>query len=359
MMMPRGDGGALITREGRFAAPLLVPLFFVLLCLGVVTSAFGQADQGRSLPVKVQVPKEEKEGVWQPADGGVQITLWPENIPLAKPDSGDHPEHTGNGSTLIAGQKWHWATYVTRPTMTLYRSKGQNSGAAVLVIPGGGFNVVATDLEGTEICDWVTQQGMTCAMLKYRTPQRWLFKDGKQQRPELLLGLEDSQRAMSVLRQLAADYGIDPGKIGAIGFSAGAYLIINMSNTVERTYPLTDDADRQSPRPDFAVVVYTARVLDDSEGRNSLELQPWVQISPKAPPTLIIHAMDDAVDNVRQPLAYALALNDAGVPVDVRLYAKGGHAFGMRPAVDPVTREWPAELRTWMETIGVLLRSVQ
>ncbi|GGG69122.1 hypothetical protein GCM10011415_15550 [Salipiger pallidus] len=168
---------------------------------------------------------------------------------MAKPDSGDHPEYTGNGSPLVAGRKWHWATYVTRPTMTINKPKGRNTGASMLVIPGGGFYAVATDLEGTEICDWVVRQGMTCAMLEYRTPQVWPREDGQHKRPEVLLGLEHAQRAISLLRERAPTYGIDPHKIGAIGFSAGAYLVIDMSNTVEGTYRLTDAADRPPPGP--------------------------------------------------------------------------------------------------------------
>ena len=287
--------------------------------------------------------------------GGTQVPLWPTALALAKPDSGDHPEATGNGSPLVGGRMWHWASYVTRPTMTLYPPKGRRTGAAMMVLPGGGFHAVATDLEGTEICDWVVAQGMTCVMLKYRTPQIWETETGKpQQRPKVLLGLEDAQRAMGLLRQRAAAYGIDPHKIGAIGFSAGAYLVADMSNTEERTYPIADAADRQSPRPDFAILAYTARMLDDSKGKNSLELKPWVKISGNAPPTLILHAMDDSTDNVRQAMAYALALNDAGVPVDMRLYARGGHAFGMRPTADPITREWPGQVRQWLRTLGML-----
>lgn len=325
-----------------------------LLCLGIAGSAYGQANERDISSERIEVPKVEKEGVWEPEDGGTQLPLWPADVPLRKPDSGAHPEHTGNGSPMVAGRKWHWATYITQPTMTIYRPKGRNSGAAMLVIPGGGFHAVATDLEGTEICDWVTRQGMTCAMLKYRTPQVWPRKAGKQQRPEVLLGLEDAQRAISLLREKASTYDLDPHKIGAMGFSAGAYLVINMSNTLERTYTLSDAADQQSPRPDFAIVAYTARVLDSSKGGNNLQLQPWVHISPDAPPTLIIHAMDDSVDDVREPMAYALALNDAGVPVDLRLYAKGGHAFGIRPTADPITRQWPGQVRQWLENIEVL-----
>lgn len=302
----------------------------------------------------MEVPKVEREGVWQAPPGGVQVPLWPAEVALAKPDSGDRAETTGNGSPLVGGRKWHWATYVTRPTMTIFRPKGRNNGAAMLVLPGGGFYAVATDLEGTEICDWAVRQGMTCAMLKYRTPQVWPRVEGKQQRPKIVLGLEDAQRAMGLLRQSAGAYGIDPHKIGVIGFSAGAYLAANLSNAETRTYPPSDAADRQPFRPDFAVIAYTARMLDNGKGRNSLELKPWVKINPKAPPTLIIHAMNDPVDDVREPMAYALALNDAGVSVDLRLYAKGGHAFGLRPTRDPITREWPGEVAQWLRDLGML-----
>lgn len=329
----------------------LVSLIATIIVIG---AAYAEAPLAANRPPKIEVPKVESEGVWQPGPEGEQIPLWPDSVALAKPDTGDHLEATGNGSPLVGGKMWHWASYVTRPTMTIFRPKARNTGAAMLVIPGGGFHAVATDLEGTEICDWVVQQDMTCVMLKYRTPQVWPRVNGRQQRPKILLGLEDAQRAMGLLRQKAAEYKIDPRKIGAIGFSAGAYLVANLSNTDERTYTHTDLADQQSPRPDFAIIAYTARMLDNSKGKNNLELQPWVKISPKAPPTLIIHAMDDPVDDIRQPMAYALALNDAGVPVDMRLYAKGGHAFGMRATGDPITTEWPEQVKQWLRNMSVL-----
>lgn len=320
----------------------------VLLVSGIAGAACGPAQE------RVEVPKVEREGVWQAPAGAMQIPLWPADVALAQPDTGNHPEATGNGSPLVGGRKWHWASYVTRPTITLFRPKRRNNGAAMLVLPGGGFHAVATDLEGTEICDWVVAQGMTCAMLKYRTPQVWPKVDGRQRRPDVLLALEDAQRAMGLLRRNAAAYGIDPRKVGVIGFSAGAYLAANMSNTEARTYPVRDAADRLSPRPDFAIIAYTARMLDNSKGRNSLELRPWVTIDPKAPPTLLLHAMDDPVDDVREPMAYALALHDAGVPVDLRIYAAGGHAFGMRPTANPITREWPGQVVQWLRNLGML-----
>lgn len=338
----------------RLRIPLLLALVVAAAACGRVTNSDSPTADAVGSTARIEVPKVEREGVWQPGPGGAQIPLWPADVPLAKPDSGDRPEATGNGSPTVGGRPWHWASYVTRPTMTVYRPKGRNTGATMLVLPGGGFYAVAMDLEGAEICDWVVQQGMTCVVLKYRTPQVWPKANGRQQRPAVLLGLEDAQRAMTLLRQDASTYGIDPHKIGVIGFSAGAYLVANMSNTDERTYPLTDAADRQSSRPDFAIVAYTARMLDNSEGRNNLQLQPWVKVSANAPPTLIIHAMNDSVDDIRQPMAYALALNDAGVPVDMRLYAKGDHAFGMRPTADPITTDWPVQVRNWLVSLGML-----
>lgn len=317
-------------------------------------AGFAQASKPGGAAAPVEIPKVERAGVWQPAPDGTQIPLWPASFPLAKPDTGDHPEATGNGSPLVGGKKWHWASYITRPTMTIYRPKGRNTGTAMMVLPGGGFHAVATDLEGTEICHWVVRQGITCVLLKYRTPQVWPKVNGRQQRPKVLLGLEDAQRAMGLLRQQAASLGINPRKIGVIGFSAGAYLAANMSNSFERSSAPTDAADHQSPRPDFAIIAYTARVLDTSKAKNTLDLAPWVKISANAPPTLIIHAMNDPVDDVREPMAYALALNDAGVPVDMRLYANGGHAFGMRPTADPITTEWPGEVRQWLHDNGML-----
>ncbi|MCU0882685.1 MAG: alpha/beta hydrolase [Hyphomonadaceae bacterium] len=332
---------------------------FWLACSCIIAAALAgtvhaQSTGRVSSAPRTEVPKVEKEGVWQPGPDGTQVPLWPAQVPLALPDTGDQPEATGNGSPTIGGRRWHWASYVTRPTMTIYPAKGTNTGTALLVLPGGGFRAVATDLEGTEICDWVVENGITCIMLKYRSPQVWPRQNGQTRRPVVLLGLEDAQRAMSLLRHRASEYGIDPQRIGVIGFSAGAYLAANISNTTERTYPLTDDADRQPTRPNFAIVAYTGRIWDSAQRRNTLELAPWVQVSREAPPTLIIHAMDDPINDVRHPMAYALALNDAGVRVDLRFFATGSHAFGLRPTNDPVTTQWPRQTEQWLRDIGML-----
>ena len=173
----------------RASRRLLLSAFGACICAGPILA---QAGPAKPAPL----PKNERVGAWQASDGGTQIPLWSSDVPLAKPDSGDRPEATGNGTGLVAGRKWHWATYVTRPTMTLYRPKQPGNGTTLLVLPGGGFEVVAMDLEGTEICEWAVRQGMTCAVLKYRTPQVWPVVDGRQQRPKTLLALEDAQRAI-------------------------------------------------------------------------------------------------------------------------------------------------------------------
>jgi acetyl esterase/lipase len=323
----------------------------LVIALGVAGIACGQtAKPSKELEIRSKV------GVWRPAAGATQVPLWPDGAPLARPDTGDRPEETGNGSGLVGGRQWHWAANVTRPTMTIYRPKGRNTGTTLLVLPGGGFSMVAMDLEGTEICDWVVAKGMTCALLKYRAPQQWPMDEakGRRRRPEVLLSLQDAQRAMGLLRQDAAAYHIRSDRIGVIGFSAGAYLAADISNTEQRTYAPLDAADRQPARPDFAVIAYTGRLWDTSNPRTDLGLAPWAKISPKAPPTLLIHAMNDEVDDIRHPMAYALALHDAGVPVDLRIYAKGGHAYGMRPTEAPITREWPGEVEQWLRGFGML-----
>jgi acetyl esterase/lipase len=214
---------------------------------------------------------------------------------------------------------------------------------------------VAMDLEGTEICEWITRQGITCIVLKYRVPQAWRHgEDHVEEAPRVQLPLQDAQRAMGLLRYRASSYGIDPHKIGVIGFSAGGHLAAAVSNAQERTYEPVDAADRESSRPDFAILLYPGHLWDERSSTPGLGLSPWVEISADAPPTLLIHAMNDPTDDVRHSLAYGLALHDAGVSIDMRFYAEGGHAFGIRPTSAPITTEWPELVAEWLRNIGVL-----
>lgn len=315
---------------------------FVVLVLAIAGAAAGQ-----------QIEKRSRAMVWQPGPEGKQVPLWPEGVALQRPDSGAKPEEVGNGSRLVAGRPWHWASYVTRPTMTIYPPKGRKTKAAILVLPGGGYQAVAMDLEGTEICDWITKRGLTCVLLKYRVPQAWRH-DGVEKAPKTQLPLQDAQRALALLRHRASSYGLDPRRIGVIGFSAGGHLAAAVSNAAKLTYASVDAVDRERARPDFAILLYPGHLWDEKGPKTSLGLSPWVEISASAPPTLLIHSMNDPTDDVRHSIAYGVALHDAGAAVEMHLYAKGGHAFGMRPTADPITTEWPQLVEKWLHTIKVL-----
>ncbi|WP_115555088.1 alpha/beta hydrolase [Xanthomonas arboricola] len=297
-----------------------------------------------------------KAQIWQPAPGHVQVPIWPGKVPNGLPHP--KPESVGPGP----GRPW-WprANDVSRPTMTVYLPKNRNTGAAVLVFPGGGYQVLAMDLEGTEICDWLTGRGITCVLLKYRVPNSgptWV--NGGRYYPKVQTALQDAQRTLGLVRLHAVEWRIDPHKVGVIGFSAGGHLVAAAStHFAKRTYQLVDAADAESCRPDFAIAVYPghlwAREDEDHAKRDPthLQLRPDITVSADTPPTFLLQAEDDEVDGVTQSLAYYVALKQAGVPTEMHLYAQGGHAFGLRAKELPIAH-WPSLVETWLGTIGVL-----
>jgi acetyl esterase/lipase len=345
------DLALLERRPFRQQPAIMIALTAVLLASCVHATAAAAQARGTT-GASDRVEKVSRQMMWTPGPAGKQLPLWPDTIAIQPPEA-DKPEEVGNGSRLVAGRPWTWATYVSRPTMTIYAPTGRNTRAAIVVLPGGGYQAVAMDLEGTEICDWVTKQGVTCIVLKYRVPQAWRH-DGVEKAPAVQLPLQDAQRAIGLLRHRAASYGIDPHRIGVIGFSAGGHLAAAVSNAAKRTYDFVDAADRAPSRPDFAILLYPGHLWDENSPRSTLALSPWVTISRDAPPTLLIHGMNDPTDDVRHSVAYGLALNDAGVAVEMHLYARGGHAFGLRPTPDPITTEWPILVKKWLHTIEVL-----
>jgi acetyl esterase/lipase len=225
--------------------------------------------------------------------------------------------------------------------MTIYPApKDKAGGAAVLVCPGGGYNILAMDLEGTEIAEWLNSAGVTACVLKYRVPAR-------EQRERYAAPLQDAQRAMGLIRQKAKDLGIDPKKVGVMGFSAGAHLSAVLSNHKdERTYSVVDDADQLSTRPDFVMLIYPA-YLANKQG----VVSPELTISSNTPPTLIVQTQDDSIP-VEGALAYYAALKALKVPVEMHLYGKGGHGYGMRPSENAVS-DWPKLAERWFRSIGV------
>ncbi|MCW3849200.1 alpha/beta hydrolase [Sphingomonas sp. LB-2] len=301
-----------------------------------------------SSPTPAAASPQEKQG--QPTE----IALWPAGLAIARPEL-TGPEEHGQGKNPVAGRPLNWIKNVERPTMMLYRAKGRNTGAALMVFPGGGYQALAIDLEGSEICDWATARGITCVVLKYRVPQTWWHTQEChcQRMPQPFLPLQDAQRAIGLLRQRAASLGIDPHKIGVVGFSAGGHLVTAVANAAGRSYKPVDAADALSARPDFAMPLYPGHLWYGEEGGEGVTLYPFNTIAADGPPTFMVQAEDDPVDDVRHSIAYFLALREKKVPVEIHIYARGGHAFGVRRTAEPITH-WTDLAEKWLHTIGIL-----
>ncbi len=276
-----------------------------------------------------------------------ELPLWPgkvpDAVPVAKPEN-----ETLVADNLVAGKPWTYIGKVSHPTLTVYPAKNPN-GTCLVVFPGGGYWILAIDLEGTEVADWFTQRGVTCVVVKYRVPGEDLSpRSGCF--PRSKMALQDAQRAMGLVRYHAAEWKIDPKKIGVLGFSAGGHLVAAISTHWEkRLYPPVDAADKVSCRPDFGVALYPGHLTEFTDQG----LNPYVPVSRKTPPTFLVHAKDDPVDPVENTYVYCRALKEKGVPVEMHVFPTGGHAFGLRPTKEPITR-WPELLEKWLGRLGML-----
>lgn len=291
---------------------------------------------------------------WEPPPGHAQVPIWPGAVPDARPAAGPETDSMQMASP-VAGQPWVEVGNVSRPTITVYPPQGKNTGAAVVVFPGGGYRILAIDLEGTEVCDWLASIGITGVLLKYRVPYSGPYWDERRRihaQPDVLTALEDAQRAVGLVRHRAAEWNIDPHRIGVLGFSAGGHLAAAISTQFKkRLYPAVDEADKLSCRPDFALLLYPGHLLENTT--REFELNPTLPVTRSAPPTFLLQATDDPVDDVKNSLVYYAALKKTGVSVEMHLYAQGGHAFGLRPTRSPVTR-WPALAEAWLRAIGMI-----
>jgi len=264
------------------------------------------------------------------------LPLWPANAPQNHTVTGEerNTSKPDDHSVIRLGN-------VSHPTLSVFPAPAdRNSGAAVLICPGGGYNILAYDLEGTEICQWLNSIGVTGILLKYRVPAP---KQGTRHAPPL----EDAQRAMGIVRSQAARWKIDPKKIGVLGFSAGGHLSAALStNWSQRTYPAIDKADQESCRPDFAVLVYPAYLAKDNV------VSPELKIDAQTPPSFLVMTADDKL-RPETAITYYLALKDAKVPSELHLFPTGGHGYGLRPSEHQVTR-WPVLVEAWMSGLGLL-----
>jgi acetyl esterase/lipase len=286
---------------------------------------------------------------WEPAPGHTQIRIWPGKVPDARKDTGPEIDNIDK-KNLVAGKPYSYVGGVSQPTITVYSPEGKNTGAAVVVFPGGGYQILAMDLEGTEVCDWLTSKGITGILLKYRVPGEGKYpKSGAY--PKSPLAMEDAQRAVSLVRSRAAEWHIDPHKIGVLGFSAGGHLSAAMSTHADkRIYKATDAVGKISCRPDFAVVLYPGHL---AFGDKDDILNPDIRPSNETPPVFLLQAENDPVDTVNNSLVFYNALKNAHVPVEMHLYAEGKHAFGLRRTKFPITG-WTDLAETWLKAIGMI-----
>jgi acetyl esterase/lipase len=274
------------------------------------------------------------------------LPLWPAGVPDPQ-IAGPEKDATLPSDKLVAGKVLAHLTNVRNPTIAVYPPTAvPNTGAAVVVFPGGGYRILAYDLEGTEVCTWLNSIGVTCVLAKYRVPFKQHF-------PEEVADLEDAQQAMRLTRLHAADWHINPDKIGVLGFSAGGHLAVVLGNHPSFKRPGGDFKgsvdSRISARPDFAVIIYPGYLA--SEPALST-LSPGIDPSADTPPTFLLQAEDDPV-HVENALVYYRALKDLKVPAELHVFSEGGHGYGLRPTNLPVTH-WPDLVTTWLHTIHVL-----
>lgn len=330
--------------------PLLCALS--LAAMACSASTVSQPDKQAVSGATDNTPPVNTVGVWQPTAGQTQLPIWPGN----PPDGTLMPQPPENVRTYKElpefGGKSEAVLDIAIPTMTIIPPKGHNTGAAVIVFPGGGFQMVFITLEGTEICDWLVAQGITCIVSKYRAPGGNEYWDDKLKRhitPKIPRALQDAQRTIRLVRSKAKELGIDPNKIGVMGFSAGGYLVAQTSNILTPTYKPVDAIDTISSRPDFAVALYPGHICRNK----GTTFDPTLPVIKTAPPTFIAQAWDDPTDPICNSLMYASALDKAGVSTEVHLFAKGGHAFGLRKK-DQAVGAWPQLVERWLKQIGIL-----
>ncbi|HLJ56990.1 MAG TPA: alpha/beta hydrolase [Chthonomonadaceae bacterium] len=271
------------------------------------------------------------------------IPLWPGAAPGDKDDIGEEKDTSPANEDRASKSYVIRLGSVSQPTITVYPAPAEKrTGAAVVVCPGGGYSILAMNLEGTEVCDWLNSIGVTAVLLKYRVPAR-------RDRERYAAPLQDAQRALGLVRFHAKEWEVDPARVGILGFSAGGHLsATTCASAAERTYPAVDEADKESCRPSFCILIYPAYLATD----DNAHLAPEIKVTADTPPTFITMTQDDPV-HVEGALLYALALKKAKVPFELHVYPKGGHGYGLRHSENLVS-QWPARAEGWLRTQGWL-----
>ncbi len=324
-----GKGKVFATTLGHDLKTVNMPEFQKLLANGILWACDKLNREGRPLP---GYGGSKANPAPAPQERAPEMALFPDKL-------------LGEGvkdAKMTGAKPNRRVSEVSRPTITVYRpAKDRDTGAAVVIAPGGGYSVLAWDHEGEEVAQWLNQLGITGVVLKYRIPRR-------ADHPKAPLA--DAQRAISLVRSKAREWGLDPNRIGMLGFSAGGHLTaVTATNGNQRAYEPFDAADKFSCRPDFAVVVYPGGVT----AKGNKTLVPDVRVSKNAPPTFLVHSGDDKVSAENSVLFY-LALKQAGVPAELHIYSGGGHGYGLNRSKYAPAAQWPRRCEEWLRARGVL-----
>lgn len=280
------------------------------------------------------------------AEAPLVLNVWPATPPGDTVTLPPETDLTKDSDKLIAGRRIIKLGNVTTPQLAVYRPAPEKAnGTSVIICPGGGFNILAYDLEGTEVVAWLNSLGITGIILKYRVPSR----DPKQ---AWLAPVQDAQRAVSLVRAHAAEWGLDPQRVGILGFSAGgttaAYTSLFLN---DRRYAALDAADHQPCRPDFTLLIYTGGFFE----RYPTAMTHQIAFTKEAPPMFLVHAFDDGV-SVENSLHVATQLKKAGGSAELHVYDAGGHGYGLRPVAEKPVTQWPARAEAWLARRGWLQR---
>jgi acetyl esterase/lipase len=269
------------------------------------------------------------------------MPVWPAGFLPANPNQAPEHDIATAKDSLVGGKHVILLADVSNPTLTVYwPDPAKATRTAVVVLPGGGYHILAFDLEGTEICQFLNSIGVTAILLKYRVPSA----------SPNTAPLQDVERTFSLVRSHAQEWKIDPSRIGVMGFSAGGDLAARLStNDGTRGYAAMDAVDQVSYRPDFTILIYPAYLAATKDG---FALASDIHVTPTTPPGFLVQAEDDPI-GVMNSIDYYAALAQQKVPAEMHLYAKGGHGYGLRPAGDSVTT-WPARLQDWLRSIGMI-----
>lgn len=285
-----------------------------------------------------------------PAAEPLVVEIWPGKVPEESGNIGQERIRLSpalDRKQVEVTNQTRLITDVTKPTITVYRPAAQkNTGTAMLICPGGGYWDLYWQLEGEEVAGWLNSIGVTGILLKYRVPRRPDEPKGEPARRPL----QDAQRAVSLVRSKAGEWGIHSQRIGIVGFSAGGHLAIATATSFDqRTYEPIDDVDKISCRPDFAIPVYSGYL----KAKDKDELAPGLRIAAGTPPIFLVHGGEDLISPPEHSVLMYLALKRAGVPAELHIYAGTTHDFGVRTNDRPYSK-WMASCADWLREGGLL-----